>query len=75
MWLRKLLNTIDDVSDSYYDEELDDIVMCGTKEEMYNEVMQNEELHLLGTECVKKWIDTWWDNFPLYERLKWSVLK
>lgn len=70
--LRKLIYAIDTIGSDYcyYDEEIDDTVMTGSKDEMYDDIMKDDELHLLGSECVKKWIETWWDNFELYEKLR-----
>lgn len=75
--LRKLIEAIELAGSDYcyYDEDVDDTVMYGSKEEMYEQIMQDDELHLLGSECVKKWIETWWDNFELFEKLKWTLFK
>lgn len=69
--LGKLIEAIEKYSDSfmYYDDELDECVIDGTEEEMYNTIMQDEELHLLGTETVKHWISLWYNNWEEYSKL------
>lgn len=54
--MRKLLNALDAYMDrfSYYDEDLDETVINGEEDECYNVIMQDRELHLLGSEAVKR---------------------
>lgn len=77
--LGKLIEAIEEYSDnfSYYDEDLCETVVDGTQEEMYNVIMQDKELHLLGEETVRKWIDMWYNDWEKYEgtRLAYSKAK
>lgn len=74
--LRKLINAIEDYADnfSYYDEELDDTVVDGDEDEMYDIIMQDKELHLLGGSTVREWVHLWYTNWTSYEAKKWKVL-
>jgi hypothetical protein len=67
--LAKLIDAIESYSNSfsYYDDELDETVVDGTEEEMYNVIMQNDELHLLGEEAVKEWVSLWYNDWCAYE--------
>ena len=70
--LGKLIDAIEDYSNSfsYYDEDLDETVVDGTEDEMYDVIMQDEEIHFLGTETVRKWIHMWFSNWEEYERTR-----
>ena len=75
--LGKLINAIEDYNDSfvYYNEETDESVIDGTEEEVYDVIMQDEELHLLGPETVKNWIHIWYTDWHKYEEMKWAMSK
>lgn len=75
--LSKLIDAIESYSDSfaYYDEELDETVVDGTQEEVYNTIMQDEELHLLGKDTVNKWIDLWYNDWNTYEAMRLAYKK
>ena len=75
--LGKLINSIEDYNNNfvYYDEDKDETVIDGTEEEVYAVIMQDEELHLLGTETVKNWIHLWYTNWNKYEEMKWAMRK
>ena len=58
--MKKLLIALNDYmnSFSYYDDETDETVIDGDETECYNVIMQDDELHLLGTETVKSGMHT-----------------
>lgn len=70
--LSKLIEAIERYNDSYayYDEELDETVVDGTEEEVYNTIMQDDELHFLGEETCRKWISLWYNNWEKYEAMR-----
>lgn len=68
MRMRKLLIALNQYMDSfsYYDEDTDDTVIDGDENECYDVIMRDDELHLLGTETVKRVIHlcyTDWEEF------------
>lgn len=69
--MRKLLTALNEYMDSfsYYDEELDDTVIDGDENECYNVIMQDDELHLLGTETVKKVIHTCYTDWEQFDKM------
>lgn len=69
--MRKLLSALNEYMDSfsYYDEDLDDVVIDGDENECYNVIMQDDELHLLGTEIVKKVIHICYNNWEEFDRM------
>ena len=34
---------------------------------MYNVIMQDDELHLLGEKTVKEWVSLWYNDWCAYE--------
>ena len=62
--LQKLINALDEYNRNwcYIDEETDEWTCPDSEDEVYNEIMADEELHFLGTETVKSWIHIWRTN-------------
>lgn len=65
---RKLMVALNEWFDdvSYYDDDTGDVVVRGTEQSCYDSVMKDDEIHLLGTEFVKKMIHimfTDWETF------------
>lgn len=75
--LAKLIDSIESYSNSfsYYDEELNETVVDGTEEEMYNVIMQDDELHLLGEKTVKEWVSLWYNDWCAYEEKRLAYKK
>lgn len=69
--LRKLLTALNEYMDSfsYYDEEIDDTVIDGDENECYNVIMQDDELHLLGSETVKKVIHICYTDWEQFDKM------
>ena len=65
---RKLLSAILDWDSdcAYYDDDKDEVVIEGTEEDIYNAVMQDDELHLLGTDKVKATIHMYYTDYPTF---------
>ena len=75
--LAKLIDAIEEYSDNfaYYDDELEETIVDGTEDEMYNVIMQDDELHLLGTETVREWVSLWYNNWCSYEEKRLAYKK
>ena len=75
--LGKLINAIEDYASNYmyYDEEKEESVVYGTEQDMYNEIMQNDELHLLGEKVVRTWIGMWYNDWNQYEICRIACMK
>ena len=71
MRMRKLLIALNEYMDSfsYYDEEIDDTVIDGDETECYNVIMQDDELHLLGAETVKKVIHICYVDWEQFDKM------
>lgn len=69
--MRKLLIALNKYMDSfsYYDEEIDDTVIDGDENECYNVIMQDDELHLLGTKTVKSVIHTCFVDWEKFDKM------
>lgn len=69
--LRKLLIALNEYMDSfsYYDEEADETVIDGDENECYDVLMRDDELHLLGTETVKKVIHICFVDWEKFDEL------
>lgn len=69
--LRKLLSALNEYMDSfsYYDEDKDDTVIDGDENECYNVIMQDDELHLLGSETVKSVIHICYTDWEQFDKL------
>lgn len=66
---RKMLHMILDWDSDccYWDDEKNDAVIEGTKEDLYNYIMKDDEMHLLGTEYVKSFINYYFDDYRTFE--------
>lgn len=75
--LKKLINAIETWGNDYcyFDEDKGETVMVEgmTPDDLYEDIMKDDELHFLGKECVKQWVDTWWNNWELYEKLRMTL--
>ena len=67
--MRKLLIALNEYMDSfsYYDDDLDDVVIDGDEAECYDVIMKDEELHLLTSEKVKEIIHICYTNWPKFD--------
>ena len=65
---RKLLSMILDWDSDccYYDDEKGTEVIEGTEEDIYEAIMQDEEMHLLGSEKVKATIHLYYTDYPTF---------
>ena len=68
---RKLLMAILDWDSDccHYDNEKDEAVIEGTEQDIYNVVMQDDEIHLLGTEKVKAVIHMYYTDYDSFSCL------
>lgn len=66
--IRKLLSMILDWDSDccYYDDENGIEVIDGTEEDLYNAVMQDDEIHLLGSEKVKAYIHMYFTDYESF---------
>jgi len=66
--VRKLLSAILDwdCDCCYYDNENDKAVIEGTEEDIYNAVMKDDELHLLGADKVKAYIHIYYTDYETF---------
>lgn len=69
--MKKLLIALNNYmnSFSYYDDETDETVIDGDETECYNVIMQDDELHLLGTETVKSVIHTCFVDWEEFDKM------
>lgn len=65
---RRLLSLILDWDSDccYYDNEKDEAVIEGTEEDIYNAVMQDDEIHFLGTEKIKAAIHMYYTDYDTF---------
>jgi hypothetical protein len=65
---RKLLSLILDwdADCCYYDNEKDEAVIEGTEEDIYNAVMRDDEIHLLGSEKIKATIHMYYTDYETF---------
>ena len=72
MKLRRFLIALDAYfgSYSYYDEDLDDVVIDGDENECYNCLMQTDEFHLLGEKTVRELIHVAFTNWEAFVTLQ-----
>lgn len=68
MRYRKLLEAILDWDSDccYYDDEKETEVIDGTEEDIYNAIMTDDELHLLGTDKVKATIHLYYTDYHAF---------
>ena len=68
---RKLLASILDWDSDccYYDDELETEVIDGTEDDLYDYVMKDDEMHLLGTEKVKAIIHTYFTDYKTFSAM------
>ena len=68
---RKLLARILDWDSNccYYDDEKDEEVIKGTEDDLYNFVMKDDEMHLLGTEKVKHIIHLYFTDYRVFSEM------
>lgn len=69
--MRKLLCALNEYmnSFSYYDEDLDETVIDGDESECYNIIMQDDELHLLGSDTVKRVIHICFIDWEQFDKM------
>lgn len=69
--MRRLLARILDWDDNncYFDDDLNEEVIDGTEADVYNYVMRDDEIHLLGTETVKKIIHLYYTDYHSFTEL------
>lgn len=69
--MRKLLCALNEYmnSFSYYDEDLDETVIDGDESECYNVIMQDDELHLLGSDTVKRVIHICFIDWEQFDKM------
>lgn len=67
--IRKLLSAILewDSDCCYWDDEKEEVVIDGTEEDIYNAVMKDDELHLLGSEKVKAYIHLYYTDYETFD--------
>ena len=72
MKLRRFLIALDEYfsSFSYYDEDLDDVVIDGDEKECYNCLMQTDEFHLLGEKTARELIHIAFTNWEAFVTLQ-----
>ena len=68
---RKLLEAILDWDSDccHYDDEKETEVIDGTEEDIYNAIMKDDELHLLGTEKIKATIHLYYTDWPTFSAI------
>ena len=69
--LKKLLWTLNDYLDNYgyYDDEECTSKIDGTEESCYEEIMKDEELHLLTSDVVKLYIDMLFNDWKTFDAI------
>ena len=50
----------------YYDDEKGEAVIDGTEEDLYNAIMMDDEMHLLGSEKVKAFIHIYFTDYHTF---------
>ncbi|HCB94519.1 MAG TPA: hypothetical protein DEP65_01845 [Ruminococcus sp.] len=72
MRMKKLLIMLDEWFGmfSYYDDDTDSTVIDGYEAECYNDIMQNEEMHLLTAATVKAVIHIAFSDWEEFVRLQ-----
>lgn len=68
---RKLLSAILDWDSDccYYDDEKETEVIDGTEDDIYNAIMTDDELHLLGTEKIKATIHIYYTDYATFSAI------
>lgn len=66
--IRKLLMALNDWIDNmaYYDDDIEDVVYRDNEEGCYESIMEDKELHLLGSDYVKSMIHIMFTDYETF---------
>lgn len=77
--LEKLIDKLETILDEWYyidgDAEDGDTKTDLTKQEVYNIVMEDEEIHFLGKSTIMTWVNMFYDDWNSYERTRLALVR
>ena len=73
--LAKLIDKLETILDEWYYIIDGDTKTDLTKQEVYNIVMEDEEIHFLGKDTIMTWVNMFYDDWNSYERTRLALVR